>query len=92
MSKTPAVKSSGLSEHIYYIKCGCGHINSIIFIAYIIAKPLAVLDRAGVEDVVIGDHGHVPGLHRVGAVGQRLGTLILNVVDVVSTVKKKVNL
>ena len=85
LSKTPTIESSGLSEHIHYTKCGCGgHINSIIFIAYIITEPLAVLDRAGVEDVVIGDHCHVPGLHRVGAVRQRLGALVLDVVNVIS--------
>ena len=84
LGKTPAIESSGLSEHIHYTKCGCGgHINSIISIAYIITEALAVLDSAGVEDVVIGDNCHVPGLHRVGAVGQWLGALVFYVVNVI---------
>ena len=84
LGKTPAIESSGLNEHIHYTKCGCGgHINSIISIAYIITEALAVLDSAGVEDVVIGDNRHVPGLHCVGAVGERLGALVLNVINVI---------
>ena len=85
LGKTPAIESSGLSDHIHYTTQGCGgHINSIISIAYIVTEALAVLDSAGVEDVVIGDDRHVPRLHRVGAVGQRLGALVLNVVNVIS--------
>ena len=50
---------------------------------HVVAEPLAVLHGSGVENVVVGDDGDVPGAHGVGAVGQRLGALVLNIVDVV---------
>ena len=48
---------------------------------------MAILNSSGVENIIIGNYGHILGPNCVGTVWKGLGTLVLDIVNMVPDVK-----